>query len=70
MEHQVHAVERLERELAHAGLHEVGGVEQAGQVVEDVLGVALRPEAGDGKARSLRAGAHDGEVLADERIEQ
>ena len=70
MEHQVHPLECLERELAHADLHEVGGVEQAGQVVKDVLGVALGPEAGHGKPRRLGARAHDGEVLADECVEQ
>ena len=70
MEHQVDALERLERERAHTGLHEVGGVEQTGQVVEDVLGVALGPEAGDGRRVAWGARAHDGEVLADERVEQ
>ena len=55
MEHEIHALERVERELAHAGLHQVGGVEQTGQVVEDVLGVALGPEADYGQPGGLGA---------------
>ena len=46
-------------------LEQVAGVEQPGQIVKDVLGVALGADAGDGEAGGLRLGADDGEVLAD-----
>ena len=49
---------------------QVGGVEQTGKVVEDVLGVAFGPEAGDGQAGGLGLGTHDGEVGADQGVEE
>ena len=49
---------------------QVAGIEQAGQIVEDVLGVALGAEAGHRQAGGLGLGAHDGEVLADEGVEE
>ena len=54
----------------HAGLEGVGRVEQAGQVVEDVLGVAVGAETDDRQAGRLGLGAHDGQVLADEGIQE
>jgi len=38
--------------------------------VEDVLGVAVGPDAGHRQAGGLRLGADDGKVLADERVEK
>ena len=38
--------------------------------MEDVLGVAFGPEADDREPGGLGPRAHDGEVLADERVEQ
>ena len=45
----------VERQLPHADLQQVGGIEEAGQVVEDVLGVAVGAEAGDRQAGGLGA---------------
>ena len=38
--------------------------------MKDVLGVALGAEAGDREPGGLGLGAHDGEVLADEGVEE
>ena len=46
------------------------GLEQARQVVEDVLGVVLGAEAGHGQAGGLGPRAHDGQVLADQGVEE
>ena len=64
------AVSGAERQLAHAGLHEIGGLKQSGQVVEDVLDVAVGPEADHRQPGGLSLGAHDGEMGADERVQQ
>ncbi len=67
---QVHCGQALERQVAHAGLQHVGRLEQAGQIVEHVLRVALGAEAHDGNPGGLRLGAHDRQVGPDERVEQ
>ena len=38
--------------------------------MEDVLGVALGPDAGDRKPGGLRFRTDDGKVLADERVQE
>ena len=49
-------LERVERRAARIrACMQVGGIEQAGQVVEDVLGVALGAEADDGQPGGLGA---------------
>ena len=56
--------------VAHPLLKQVGGIEQAWQIVEDVLGLTFGPDAGDRKPGGLGLGADDGKVLADKRVEQ
>ena len=70
MEDDIHARECGEGELAHALLHEVAGIEEPGEIVPDVLGVALGAKAHDGEPRRLGLGAHDGEVDADEAVQE
>ena len=59
-----------EGELAHALLHEVAGVEESGEIVPDVLDVAVGAKADGGQSRRLGLGAHDGEVDADEAVQE
>ena len=47
MEDHVHSAQGIDGELPHAGLHEIGGLEQAGQIVEDELGVPFGQHADD-----------------------
>ena len=70
MEHHVHAAERVNGELAHPDLHQVGRVKESGEIVKDVLRVAVRADPDDRQAGGLGARAHDGQVLADEGVEQ
>ncbi len=70
LKNDIHAWQRGEGELAHPLLHQVARVEQAGQVMPDVLDVAFRPEPDHREARGLRLRAHDGKVHADQAIEQ
>ena len=55
---------------AHGVLERVLGIEEAGRVDEDHLGVAVGEEAEDAGARGLGLGADDGELLADEPVEE
>ena len=70
MEDDIHARQCGEGELAHALLHEVAGVEETGEVVPDVLDVAVGAEPDGRQARRLGLGAHDGEVNADEAVQE
>ena len=70
MEDDIHAIELLERELAHAHLHQVRGIQKSRQVVEDVLRVAVGADSGHGESGGLSARADDGEVLADDGVEE
>ena len=54
----------------HPGLHEKGGLEQAGEVVEHVLDVPVGAEPDHRQPGRLGLGAHDGEVSADERVKE
>jgi hypothetical protein len=64
------APELLQGGQAHPGLHQVAGFEQAGEIVEDKLGIAFGAEADDWEPGGLRLGADDGQVLADEGVEE
>ncbi len=70
MQHQIHFPGCCQCDLAHPLLKQVRGIEQAGQVMEDVLGLTFGPDAGDRKPGGLGLGAYDGKVLADKRVQQ
>ncbi len=70
VKHQIHAPRCIQGELAHAGLEQVSGIEQAWKVVKDVLGVAFSSDAGYGEAGGLGLGADQGQVLPDQRVEK
>jgi hypothetical protein len=70
VQHHVSSSEAFVRRREHAGLQGVGGVEQTREIVKDVLGVGVGAETDDREPGRLRFGAHDGQVLADERVEQ
>src|SRR4051812_43815184 len=70
MEHDIHAAERLQSELPHPHLHQVRGVEEPREIVEDVLGVAFGAEPDDRQPRRLRSRAHDRQVLSYQGVEQ
>jgi hypothetical protein len=67
---QVHLAGGGQRDFTHSLLHEVSGVEQSGQIVEDVLGIAVGADPGDRQTGGLRLWAYDGEVLTDQSVEQ
>ena len=62
--------QRMDRGGAHDLLQGDGGFEQSRRVDEHGLGVAEGQDAGDALARGLRARAGDGELLADEPVEE
>ena len=70
VEDDIHARQCGEGELPHAFLHQIAGIEQTGQVMPDVLDVALGAQSHDRQTCGLRLGAHDGEVDADETVEE
>ena len=70
VENEIHALERVQCEGPHPGLHQIAGLEQAGEVVEHVLDVTVGAEADHGQPGRLGLGAHDGEVGTDEGIEE
>jgi hypothetical protein len=70
MQDQIHLPRRLERDVPHSGLEQVGRIQQAREIVEDVLGVTLSSETGHRKARGLRFRADEGQVLTDERVQE
>ena len=70
MQDQVHPPSGLERELPHSGLQQVRWIQQAGKIVEDVLGILIGSQTGHRETSGLGLGADNGEVLAHERVEQ
>jgi hypothetical protein len=54
----------------HPGLKRIARIEQAGEILEDVLRVCLGPEADDGEPGGLGLGADDRQVLADQGVEE
>ena len=72
VQYDIRAAQGVEGELAHTDLEEVGGIEQPGQIVEDVLGIraGVGADAGHRQAGGLGPRAHDGQVLADEGVQE
>jgi hypothetical protein len=60
----------FERQGTHARLHGILGIEQPRKIMKDILDVAIGAEAGHGKPGGLGLGAHQGEVLADQGVEE
>src|SRR5213082_365427 len=55
---------------AHGDVQLVFGLEQSGRVREDVLGVVAREQADHGEAGGLGLGGDDGEVLANQSVQE
>lgn len=70
VEDEVHPSELLLGEPPHALVEGVFRVEQAGEVVEDQLAVGGAVEAHHGQSGGLGLGADDGQVGADEAVEE
>ena len=66
----VGVAKRVNRGGAHDLLERDGGLEEAGRVDEHDLGVVEGEDAGDAIARGLGALARNGELLADEPVEE
>ena len=64
MQHHVGAGELRQGRLAHAGLEQVGRLEEPGKVLEDELGISRGDQPNDRQPGGLCLGADDGEVLA------
>ena len=62
--------EGLERQGAHPGVEEVARLEEAGEVVEDVLDVGVGAEPDDGDAGGLRLGRDHRERFPDQGVHQ
>ena len=62
--------ERAEGGRAHGALQLVARIEQSGRVEHDHLRVVRRADADDAIARGLRLLADDGQLLADDAVEE
>ena len=70
IEHHVGVAERLERGAAHRLVQRVSRLEQAGRVEHHHLRVVAGVDADHPIARGLRLRARDGELLADDAVEE
>jgi hypothetical protein len=70
VEDQIHPLQSLEGELAHPGLQQVSRLQEPREVMKYELGIAFGAEADDGQPGRLSLGAHDGQVHADEGVEE
>ena len=65
-----HRRQRRERQGPHAALEQVRRIDQAGQVMEDVLRLLVGPEPDDRKPGGLRLGTHQAQVGPDQGIQE
>jgi hypothetical protein len=70
IEDQVHLTGSSQSQLSHSLLEEVSGLQQAWQVVKDVLGVTVGSDARNRQAGGLGLRTHNGEVLSYQGVEQ
>ncbi len=70
MQHQIGRVQGLQRRRPHAVLQEVGGLEQAWEVVKDELGIALGAEPDHRQAGGLGLRRDNRKMLSDQGIQQ
>ncbi len=70
MEHQIGPLQSFLGKGPHSFLHGIGGIEQAGQIVKDVLDPLLGPETHYRQPGGLRLGAYQGQVLPDQGVQQ
>jgi hypothetical protein len=54
----------------HAGLEQVGRIEQAREILEHVLRVCFGPKADDREPGGLRLGTYDRQVLTDQGVQE